>query len=254
MTMQSFTISIVSHGHGVLVRNLLGELNAQPSLAGAVVVVTLNIPEPEFNAGDYPNLAITTVLNAVPKGFGANHNAAFTRCATRWYVVLNPDVQLVGAAPFDQLAIFAGGTERLAIAAPTIVSSAGRIEDAVRANLTPVSLVRRALGHSDAVEPREPSRRGRPFYWLTGACMLFDSAAFRALGGFDDTFFLYCEDYEICARFYLNGYALGVDRSVSLIHEPQRDSHRSFRHLRWHVFSLLRAWSSRSFWRVTLGL
>jgi N-acetylglucosaminyl-diphospho-decaprenol L-rhamnosyltransferase len=251
--MSPFTFSIVSHGHGALLHALLSDLDAEPTLAGAPVTVTLNTPE-DFDVARWPHLTITVLRNAVPKGFGANHNAAFGECRTRWFVILNPDLRLVGEEPFTALAGTAAAEPGLGAISPQIVNIEGQAEDAVRANLTPWSLVRRRLlGDRTPVDPNKPARAGAPFYWLAGMCVMFDAAAYRAIGGFDERFFLYGEDYDISARLYAAGHALAVDRRVAVCHDARRDSHRSFKHLRWHLGSILRIWASPVFWRITLG-
>lgn len=251
--MQAFTFSVVSHGHGALLGALLDDLDAEPALAGAQVVVTLNIPEP-FEPGRWAKLAITVLRNEAPKGFGANHNAAFAHCTTPWFVILNPDLRLVAGQPFTVLVAAAARAPRIGVIAPRIDNAAGAREDSVRSNLTPWSLVRRRLiGDRALADAQVPARQGAPFFWLAGMCLMFDAAAWRAIGGFDERFFLYGEDYDISARLYLAGYTLVVEPSVAVCHDAQRDSHRSTRHLRWHLASLLRIWTSSAFWRVTLG-
>ena len=120
-------------------------------------------------------------------------------------------------------------------------------------NLTPWSLLRRAVGLDR--EPRQPEgaiRRGQPFFWLAGMLLVIDRAAYRQIGGFDERYFLYCEDCDLCARLYAADFALEVDRTVHVVHDAQRDSHRSFRHLRWHLGSLAKYWLSKGFWSVCL--
>lgn len=244
------TLSVVSHGHGSLLTSLLGDLNAQAALAGTTVIVTLNITE-ELSVGRYTNLRIVVIRNSAPKGFGANHNAAFECCKTRWFAILNPDLRIADTEPFSSLVRVAEKVPNVGVLAPRIVASNGQTEDAVRTNLTPLSLLLRRSGRQGILTPNQPTRRGRPFYWLAGMCLMFDAAAFRQTGGFDERFFLYCEDYEICARLYARGYALAVDQQSRIIHDAQRDSHRSIKHLAWHITSLLRVWTSASFWSVT---
>ena len=42
------------------------------------------------------------IVNRRPKGFGANHNAAFLRCRTPFFCVANPDIRLAGPVIVDQ--------------------------------------------------------------------------------------------------------------------------------------------------------
>ena len=248
------TVSVVSHGHGPLLDRLLTQLDRQPSLAGVRVVVTLNLADEPFDASRYPRLALVGLRNAQPRGFGANHNAAFRHCQTPWFGVLNPDLTLPYGEPFTQLMRSGTDADRVAVIAPRIVNAAGQPEDSVRANLTPWSLAARQLfGRRKALAVRGTSRRGEPFFWLAGMCLLLDAAAFRSVGGFDERFFLYCEDFDLCARLYNANYAIKLEPRTRLVHEAQRDSHRSLPHLRWHLASLAKVWTSAAFWRVTLS-
>lgn len=251
-TLDQLTLSIVSHGHGPLLRRLLGDIAALPDAAAARVIVTLNLADEPFDATEFPTLQLQVVRNREPRGFGANHNAAFRLCETAWFAVLNPDLRLPHD-PFPALFDTAARTPRIAAVAPRVLSSSGLPEDAVRSNLTLASLVaRRVLARRRPLQVADPAQRGQRFYWLAGMFLLLRAESYRTVGGFDERYFMYCEDYDLCARLYMAGYALAVARGASIVHDAQRDSHRSLRHLRWHLASLLRVWRSRSFWQVTL--
>lgn len=248
--------SVVSHGHGLLLHRLLIQMNAQPRLRGSRVVVTLNLAGEPFDPTLYDALDLCVVRNAVPKGFGANHNAAFLQCGSDWFGILNPDIALVDEEPFStMLARLVETSERdnqnIGLIAPRVVASDTTPEDSVRANLTPWSLLWRALGHRKPLQVVSDARRGVPFFWVAGMCLLVRANAFRSVAGFDERFFLYCEDYDLCARMYNAGWAIRLDKQAYIIHEAQRDSHRSIRHLRMHLSSLTKVWLSSAFWRVT---
>jgi GT2 family glycosyltransferase len=202
----------------------------------------------------YKALELLVVHNLLPRGFGTNHNAAFGLCNTPWFGVLNPDLALFEQEPFTRTLNTALALPKLGVIAPRVVDANHVAEDSVRTNLTPWSLLRRrVLGEQLVADARRCALKGSPFYWLAGMCMLINSDAFRRVRGFDERFFLYCEDYDLCARLYNAGYSIALEPSVTIIHEAQRDSHRSVRHLRWHLASLLKVWLSSAFWRVSLG-
>ena len=241
------TVSIVSHGHGRLLHALLTDLERQKGIAAMRIVLTLNLHEEAFDAAAYPTLELKVLRNPQPKGFGANHNAAFAHCNSPWFVVLNPDLRMRDESTLVRL-VGEPPREKDGLVAPFVVNSAGRPEDAVRSNLSLPSLLgRRRLRR---LVPSGSARQGEPFYWLAGMCLIANSAAYRQVGGFDERFFLYCEDYDLCARLYLAGYELRVDDTATVIHDAQRDSHGSAKHLRWHVSSLLKVWLSSAFWRI----
>jgi GT2 family glycosyltransferase len=158
--------------------------------------------------------------------------------------VLNPDLRIL-ADPFASMVEIANSDPQIALIAPIVLNSAGGVEDSVRANLTPLSLVRRHLRRD-----RSSDATGS-FRWFAGMFLFLRASAFREIGGFDERFFLYCEDYDLCARLRLAGYGIVQDRRTTVIHSARRDSRRSARHLRWHVSSLLRVWRSAAFARVT---
>lgn len=236
--MNDLTVSIVSHGHGDLVTHLLADLAALPAPRPRVIL-TLNVPED--TPSDFPDLDVTLVVNPAPKGFGANHNAAFALATSPWFAILNPDLRLP-TPPFA--ALIAAASPAVGLVVPRIVDADGRDEDAVRANLTPWSLLVRHVAGRRRVAPRG-------FRWFAGMFLLARADAFAAVGGFDERFFLYCEDYDLCARLVLAGWRLLLVRDVAVVHDARRDSHRSRQHLRWHLASLAKVWRSPAFVRTT---
>lgn len=252
--MDSLTVSIVSHGHGPLLCRLLHDLAAVAGLAPVQLIVTLNLADEPFDASAFAPLRVKVLRNTRPQGFGANHNAAFQHCSTAWFAVLNPDLRLP-SNPFPALFEAAARCPDVVLWAPHVVGPNGMSEDAVRPNLTPASLVaRRLLGHREPLRVDRPARNGEPFYWLAGMFMLLRSSVFRTVGGFDERFFMYCEDYDLCARLYVAGHGLAVEPRARVVHDAQRDSHRSTTHLLWHLASLVKVWTSATFWYITTGL
>jgi len=227
------TVSVVSHGHGGMVQNLLEDLRSCPEVSR--IIVTRNIPEPTvFAAVD----GVEIIENVYPKGFAANHNAAFTRCETEYYCVLNPDIRLP-ENPFPRL-LDALRTRRAALAAPLIVAPDGNIEDSIRHFPTISRLTTKALGFADG--RYEVAAGDPPLFpdWVAGMFLLFRAEDFAAIKGFDDRFFLYYEDVDICARLWRSGRRIVACPATRAIHDAQRASRRNLRHMRWHLRSMAR--------------
>lgn len=230
------TVSLVSHGHGCMIDDVLSDL-AKYSQVGHVVL-TLNVPEASPAIPEKLRDRITVVENPVPKGFAANHNAAFRYCKTPFYCVVNPDIR-IHENPFSCLctALDAHG---VALAVPAVVNSSGDIEDSIRYFPTPSGIMRKILGISCGSYPVVLG--GPPFAadWAAGMFMLFRKDAYQLLEGFDEGFFLYYEDVDICARAWKQGFSVNVCPSVTVLHDARRESHRNLRFMRWHISSMLR--------------
>ncbi len=234
------TVSLVSHGHGSMVWCLVDQLVACPEVSQ--VVVTLNIPE---NIPDILDDKVLLVQNEVPKGFGANHNAAFAVAYGDFFCVINPDIELVDN-PFASL-LGAMQDSRAGLAAPMVVSAKGEPEDSMRRFLTPWSMAKRVLGLNSGAYSLQPAGLDIAPDWVAGMFMLFRSEAYVKVGGFDERYFMYCEDADICTRLWKSGYRVVGCFSTSVIHNAQRASRRSFKPLSWHLRSMARYFISHLF-------
>ena len=229
-------VSVVSHGHGLTVQPLLYALAAGVQVAVSSVrrvVLTLNVPEPEPlpPPGGWP-FVLQIVHNAQSMGFGANHNRALAGADEPFVCVLNPDVVLVDGDPFAAL-VKAAAAPGAGCAYPVQVNAQGQLQDSERELPTPKALWRRrALGQREVRVD-----------WVNAACLVLPQPVWQAISGFDESYFMYCEDVDLCLRVRLAGLAL-VQAPVQIEHSGQRASHQRWGHLRWHVRSLLRLWRS----------
>lgn len=226
-------ISIVSHAHGAMVARLVSACLDLRDVSQ--VIVTKNTPEILKLPVDRRLLVIE---NSEPKGFGRNHNMAFARCDQPYFCLLNPDIELRSNLFSDLLKSLQ--QHRAAVVTPIVRDGDGNIEDSIRRFPTVFSLLSKACGGPDgryAFTHADPA-----FYpdWFGGMFMLFRSEDFRRLQGFDEKFFLYYEDVDICVRAWKAGMKVLACPSVSVIHNAQRASRRDFRHMKWHAASMLR--------------
>lgn len=240
--MRDLTISIVSHGHGDLLALLLQDI--ADHVPDAEVIVTLNIPEPSFELSAWPSVIFRH--NRTAKGFGANHNAALRSARTGWLAIVNPDIRLTEfCVPILREAI--ARSPGTAMLAPKVIGPDGERQDSARVLPTPTRVIRRAfrrlMGQATLADPIERAT------WFAGMFLFVRKDAFDAVGGFDERFFLYGEDVALSVQLVRQGFRIqAVDEAV-VVHDARRATLRSFRHLRWHVASLARLWSSPSFYR-----
>ena len=230
------TVSIITHGHSAMVAPLLYDLMQCPEVTR--VVLTHNVPEAAVAIPEALAAKLISLDNPVPKGFGANHNAAFRYCQTTYFCVLNPDIRL-HTNPFPALLAVLKKTNAGAVA-PISVNAQGVIEDSVRHFPRPHSLAAKAFRLADGRYRSKPGAESFAADWVSGMFMLFRSTDFKAVHGFDEKYFLYYEDVDICARLWKAHRRVFACPQVTVVHNAQRASRRDLRHLRWHLLSMAR--------------
>lgn len=236
------SISIVSHQQGALVAALLPDIAAHCAMP-LEVILTLNKPETlPFDATSFP-FPVKVVNNATPKGFGANHNAAFALAGAAFYCVLNPDIRIGHDPWLPLIALLAD--ETVGVVGPLIINRAGSIEDSARRFPTPAGILKKAWAGSPSLEY---CTGATVFYpdWIAGMFMVFRAETFRAAGGFDEGYFLYYEDVDLCWRLQRRQLRTALLPAVRAIHDARRSSHRNLRYLLWHGKSMLRFFAKRA--------
>jgi N-acetylglucosaminyl-diphospho-decaprenol L-rhamnosyltransferase len=248
---KKLSLSIVSHGHRDYIASLLTQLAALPR-SDFEVILTLNMPEPlpvELATLPYP---VHLVVNDKPRGFSANHNAAFALSSGEVFVILNPDIKLLEDPFTSMLSLLKdNGT---CICAPLIVSKEGVIENSARNFPSPYLLLRKLSGrifkYSLAPEAVPEDDAVLMPDWAAGMFLAVRRDTYTMLNGFNENYFLYFEDVDFCARARLAGCRILVCKHTRVIHEAQRDSHRKLRFLLWHLESAFKFFISSVYMKI----
>lgn len=154
-------------------------------------------------------------------GFGTACNRGADRGQGEWILFLNPDCR-PRVADLERLLALAREVPGLAALGPGLYREGGRVDRSHGVDLaSPWRLLDR---------PRPP-RGLREVDWVAGTCLLVRREAFEEVGGFDEAFFLYCEDADLCLRLRRRGWRVMVTGAVSVPHVggasfPDPDSRR----------------------------
>jgi N-acetylglucosaminyl-diphospho-decaprenol L-rhamnosyltransferase len=233
LAMKPFTISLVSHAHFDLCLGLLRQFDQLSAghIEEAFVVHNLN----ESNV--FPEFAfrITTIQNASVKGFGANHNQVFARVKTPYVVIVNPDIDLVGD-PFPALLVALESDSKVGLTAPTVLNPDMSVANSMRGRYTLLDVIRQKLNPSS----RDPASA----VWFAGMFLVAKVQALNSVAGFDERYFMYCEDVDLCRRLKLSAWSLVPATDAKVIHVADRASHRSLRSALGHLRSSVRYWLS----------
>ena len=87
------TLSIVSHGQRDIALRMLDDILRLSPPDVAEIIYTANIPERDLPALNMGHIRLVVIRNETPKGFGSNHNTAFSHCRTPYFSVMNPHLR-----------------------------------------------------------------------------------------------------------------------------------------------------------------
>ena len=171
------------------------------------------------------------IANTHNAGFGAAVNQAVRTTDARLLWLLNPDCEVLPGA-FAALAGTLDGHADCAIAAPQLLNADGTTQESARGEpdawtglfgrhsiltrfFPRARLARQNLRAADLVASQPDSA---PVDWVMGAAMLIRRGPFDSVGGFDERFFLYWEDADLCRRLRERGFTTRYVPSARLVH------------------------------------
>jgi len=231
---------------------------------GLEVVVVDNAGSGTAAASLAGRSGVTLIESARNLGYGAGVNRGAAATDAPFLLVCNPDLVVhPGAAAALREALVEH--RNWGIAAPSIVTPEGERYPSVRG--FPNVLV--AAGHAllGRMWPANPWTRrylsntsGDENWgvdWVSGACFAIDRSAFEAVGGFDEGYFMFAEDLDLCYRLHQAGYGVGVVEAAVVTHvEGVSRRRQPYKMLVAHHRSALRfqARSARGVSRLLLPL
>ena len=239
-----WSLSVVSHGHMPGIIKLFRDLREHLPADRVEILLTLNIPEDSSEVEKIWPGKLTLIRNQERKGFGANHNAALRRAQGRFLAAIDPELRLSGN-PFESVANELR-RPKVGIVTTLVYDDDGSLADNGRTVVSPVSLLQRHLfGHRDLY----PANLSAPVTvdWVAGLFMAMRAETFHELSGFDERYYLYCEDADLCLRSWNLGLEVRVVPAPVITHVAQRQTLKRIEHFAWHCTSLLKLWMSTAY-------
>lgn len=172
-------------------------------------------------------LPVTRLALGSNKGFGHGCNVGWRTGTAPYVLFLNPDARIAAVA-VEQLAARLNDDPGLGAVGPKILHEDGsldcsqRREPRLRTTYAQALFLHRLFPQAswtDEVirDPRSYDVPGAPD-WVSGACLLVRRTVLEELKGFDEGFFMYCEDVDLCHRLRVAGHGLRYEPSALVIH------------------------------------
>jgi GT2 family glycosyltransferase len=220
------TVIIVNHESWPDTLRLTASLDAEPEFTTGqcqVVVVDNASRQAVPAAFTVPRPGTRLVARRHNDGFAAGVNAGWRLARSPWLLVLNPDVE-VARGFLGQVFARLEHHEADPDGPPGIVGFGLRNPDGTPQGSVGVfpTLARTIWEQFIPRSRRKYQAVSRtcsgPVDWVTGACMLVNSAMIGALGGMDEDFFLYYEEVAFSQAARRLGWAVKYDASVTAVH------------------------------------
>ena len=174
------------------------------------------------------DLDVTRVALDTNGGFAHGCNVGWRRGEAPFVLFLNPD-SIMSPDAVRALADVLARNEAIGAVGPRILEADGSLAFSQRRYPRPsITLSQGLFLHrlfpgaawaDDIVrDERAYAESGSP-EWVSGACILVRRSALEELDGFDERFFMYCEDVDLCLRLQEAGYDVRYEPSVTLVHD-----------------------------------
>ena len=246
------SIVIIHYKTPKLVQQCLASIYSEPiDLSFEVLVIDNASKDIELQRVIQKFSGVALQMNKTNIGFAAACNQAIRMCRGRYVWVLNPDT-VVSPGDFLQLVSFMEAHPLVGACGPRLVYPNGELQLSCRKFPTLLTLVLRIfrLGPFICRPVRSYLMADwdhasiKEVDWVIGGCMLLRREAIEQIGLFDEGFFMYYEDTDLCYRLKQKGWKVYYHSEVSVVHHHQRTSanllpnRQSYIHAKslWHLF------------------
>jgi len=236
------TISIVTYNHKYTdIRPTLDSIFLITKLDFRVYIID-NSPTDKLKYELKSDL-VEYISNPANTGYGAGHNIAIKAAienSVEYHLVLNPDVYF-GAGVLETIIEYMYENNNIGNIMPKVFYPDNSIQYLCKLLPTPYDWIGRRFNPFK----RLVDKRNKIFElqftnyneimdvpYLSGCFMFLRLDALKKVGLFDENIFMYGEETDLCRRFIAGGYKTVFYPEVSIIHEFQKGSHKSWR-LTW---------------------
>jgi GT2 family glycosyltransferase len=233
--MIDLSVMIVGYRNARLVRQTLkGIRRAAPALSHEILL-SENDPTGATAAmarAEFPEVRV--VQNGGNIGFGAAMNRAIEAAVGRYLLVFNPDIVVMPGA-FEELVRYLDANPEVGVVGPRLRNPDGRLQHSCYRFMEPKTVLCRRLPfvrrfasvrrHLDEYTMADwDHAQTREVDYLLGAAMLLRREALDRVGGFDEAYFMYFEDQDLCRRLWKAGWKVAYHPGAELIHYHRRET------------------------------
>lgn len=189
---------------------------------------------------------ITIIANNKNLGFGKANNIALKNANGEFFVICNPDILLIEDS-FSKIIPYMERNSDIGAIIPRLVDKNKNIEPVYRRELTIYDIFIRYFHPFDTFKQRrayhtmQDKDYTKPFRvpFGQGSFIVIRTSLMKMLNGFDERYFMYVEDADLCRR--INEISvLEYFPYTSVVHLWEKGSHRNVKLLKWHLQAMIK--------------
>ena len=187
-------------------------------------------------------------------GFGGGHNVVLPKLDSKYHAIVNPDI-LLNEDAFSKIISFMD-KEGCGMCVPRITDEEGNLLKVYRREVTVFDMfirmfIKGGFKKRRAYHTLQDKDYSKPFKvpFAQGSFLVIKTELFKALNGFDERFFLYMEDADLCKRVNQTSTLLYCP-DATVIHKWERGSHKNLALFKLHVSSMVKYFLK---WRRSLS-
>lgn len=222
------SIIIVSWNVCDLLRQCLRSL---PGEAEVIVVDSASSDgTPEMVAAEFPGVHL--IAHHENLGYSKGNNIGLEAATGEYLFILNPDT-VVEPGALERLQQYLEEHPQVAMVGPQLVYGDGQPQSSRRRFPSPWTAIFESTwlqayappGMLDHLYGRDlPPDQAVEVDWIVGAAVLLRREAYHQVGGFDEGFFMYSEEIDLCKRLKAAGWGVAHEPAARVIHHEGRSS------------------------------
>jgi len=236
--MLDISIIIVNYNVKEFLQNLLNSIAKASRNCQTELIIVDNASDDgsvEFICDKFPEVKL--IVNKKNLGFGKANNIGLAQAKGKYILLINPD-SIVREDTLDKMIEFFEKTAEAGLAGCKILNPDGTLQLACRRSFPgPWTSFCKVTGLSTLFPKSKIFARYNLTYLdenqtyevdaISGSFMMIRREVYEKVGGFDDDFFMYGEDLDLCYRIQKAGYKVYYVHNTQIIHYKGESTKRS---------------------------
>ena len=257
--MFDLSLSIVSYNNMHTIEECLDSLYKTQSSKLTLQVFIVNNSQTERCEDLEKKYPVKVIQLPQNEGFGKGHNAVLPYLDSKYHAIVNPDIVFTDNILEKLIEVLQNNPE-VGCAAPLMFNENGIQQDVYRRELTVIDLLARYapkfcqsfpfIKKHNYLHLMKDVSKDKPFEceFIQGSFLVVPTQLLKKLNGFDDRYFMYAEDADLCKRIRQTHKVMCFP-DCKIIHKWEKASHKNFKLCKIHFASLVKYFCKWG-WRV----